>query len=344
MTAAPSPAQRIRILVAGLGSIGQRHARLLAERPEVELLLCDRVAAQLAEAQAALARPARVIDTYDAALAARPDLVFVCTPNHLHVPMGLAAIAAGADVFVEKPLAETVREAEELVAVAAAAGRLLHVGYMLRLDPGLLTLKRVVDAGGIGKLCGGRAMLGSYITLLNSRQRDKETRPGSLILDYTHEIDFIRWFFGEVADVQAAAATLGALERQAFPNLFQALLRMASGALVQLHLDYIQFPQRRIFELYGDHGSISYDFMTGEIRHFEFDRGHRWTPLDVPPIMQRVDDLFRAEHAAVLRCRAEGAAPLVSGADGLAALHVAERAIAAAGASPAAAVPARAAV
>ena len=328
MTAAPSPHPRIRILLAGLGSIGQRHARLLAERPDVELILCDPIASHRGAVQAMLSRPALMFEAYDAALATRPDLVFLCTPNQLHVPMGLVAIAAGADVFVEKPIAETVREAEELVGAAAAAGRLLHVGYMLRFDPGLLALKRCVGEGAIGTLCGGRAMVGSYVTLLNSRQRDKETRPGSLVVDYTHEIDYLRWFFGEVADVQAAGATLGALERLAQPNIFQAQLRMVSGALVQLHLDYLQYPQRRSFELFGDRGTLSYDFMTGEIRRFAFEREHRWTPLDVPPLMQRVDNLFRAEHDAVLRCRAEGAAPLVGGADGLAALRVAEMAMA----------------
>lgn len=339
MTTPIPTGRRIRLLVAGLGSIGQRHTRLLAERPDVDLLLCDPVAAHRTEAQATLARPALEFDTFEAALTAKPDLVFLCTPNPLHVPMGLAALAAGADVFVEKPIADTVFEAEQLVRAAGTAGRLLHVGYMFRFDPGLLALKRIVDDGGIGTLCGGRAMLGSYVTLLNSRERDKETRPGSLILDYTHEIDFIRWFFGEVADVQAAGATVRGLERQAFPNLFQALLRMASGALVQLHLDYVQFPQRRIFELYGDRGTLSYDFMTGEIRRFAFERAHRWTALDVPPMAQRVDDLYRHEHAAVLRCRSEGLGPFVSGADGLAALRVAELAMAAAGVGPAAARP-----
>ena len=330
MTGAPPPTWRIRIVVAGLGSIGRRHARLLAERPEVELILCDPVAAHLAETQATLPRPAREFEAYAAALASGPELVFLCTPNQLHVPMGLAAVAAGADVFVEKPIAETVREAEELVGAAAAARRLLHVGYMLRFDPGLLALKRIVDEGGIGALCGGRAMIGSYVTLLNSRQRDKETRPGSLVVDYTHEIDYVRWFFGEVADVQAAGATLGALERLAQPNIFQAQLRMVSGALVQLHLDYLQYPQRRSLELFGDRGTLSYDFMTGEIRRFGFEREHRWTLLDVVPLMERVDQLFRDEHTAVLRCRREGTAPFVNGADGLAALRVAETAIAAA--------------
>lgn len=331
MTPPPNPEARTRVLVAGLGSIGQRHARLLAERDDVDLLLCDRLTDRLAAARPFLRRPAAEFTAYAHALAARPDVVVLCTPNPLHTPMGLLALAAGADLLVEKPIADTVAEARQLVQAADSAGRRLHVGYMLRFDPGLRLLKQQVEAGAVGRLCGGRAMVGSYVTLLNSVERDKETRPGSLVLDYTHEIDYLRWLFGEVAHVQAAGATLGTRERQAFPNLFQALLRMESGALVQLHLDYLQFPQRRTLEILGDDGALAYDLMTGEIRHFASGRDHRWTSHDVPPIAQRVDDLFRAEHAAVLRCRREGAAPTVTGADGLATLAVAEQALAAAG-------------
>jgi len=321
---------RVRILVAGLGSIGRRHARLLAERPEVDLLLCDPVAECRADVMAAIGRPAVESADYDDALAAGPALVFICTPNQQHAPMGVAAIAAGADVFVEKPVAETVAEATQLVVAAESAGRRLHVGYMLRFDPGLQAVKRVIDAGAVGTPCAGRAMLGSYVTLLNSRDRDKEVRPGSLVIDYTHEIDFIRWILGEISGVQAAGATLGDLERRAQPNIFQAILTLASGTLVQLHLDYVQYPQRRIFEVYGDRGTVSYDFMTGEIRHFGFEREYRWRCLDVAPLVSRVDDLFRAEHAAVLDDRLAATTTTAGGCDGLAALRVAEAAMTAA--------------
>lgn len=271
------------VLVVGLGSIGQRHARLLGERPEIELLLCDAIAEHGAQTQAVIPRPVRFFGDYTQALAARPALVIICTPNHLHVPMALAAIAQGADVLVEKPIAETVPEAESLIEAARRAGTRLHVGYMLRFDVGLQTLKRLVDDGVVGHLCSGRALVGTYVTLLNSRGNEKEGQPYSLVLDYTHEIDFIRWFFGEPRQVQATGAWLTSREKRPQPNVFQMLLRMQSGALVQVHLDYIQFPQRRSFEISGDRGTLTYDFMTGEIRRFGFEREHRWESFDVPP-------------------------------------------------------------
>jgi predicted dehydrogenase len=319
-----------RILVVGLGSIGQRHARLLAERTDIELDICDMVQENRDSTMAVLL-PKRVnaYSVLSEALKARPDMVFICVPNKFHVPIGLQAMESGADIFVEKPVSDTIESARKLVAAAEERGRFMQVGYMLRLDEGLGKMKEIVYRGELGQLVGGRAMIGTYITLLNARSNDREVNPNSLIVDYTHELDFIRWFFGEVIEIKAMSARLGDLKLKPHPNIFQMLFKMEGGALVQVHMDYIQFPQRRVFEIYGDQGTLSYDFMTGEIRKFKFQQEHRWEELSVLPITDRWDDLFRKEHATILQRRAGGLPPLVSGRDGLQALEVAERTIAA---------------
>ncbi len=321
---------KTRVLVVGLGSIGQRHARLLSARHDVELLLCDAVEEHRAQTKQALTGPfIAEYGNYETALRDQPDIVFLCTPNHLHVPMGLQAIENGVDVFVEKPVSDSLDEARRLVDAAQAAGRFLQVGYMLRFEEGLRKMKAVVESGGVGNLVGGRAMVGTYITLLNAKSHYRDDQPYSLVVDYTHELDFIRWFFGEVADVTAMSARLGDLELKPPNNIFQMILRMDSGALVQVHMDYVQFPQRRIFEIYGDRGTLSYDFMSGEIRHFPFQREHQWHDMNVSPLPERIDELFCAQHEAILTARRNKSTPHVSGEDGLKALEIAERAIAA---------------
>lgn len=319
-----------RVAVVGLGSIGRRHARLLSERGDVAVTLCDPVEAFRAETLASLHRPAAEAPDLATALAAGQDAVIVATPNHLHVPMGLEAIAAGADLLVEKPIADRLDDARRLVAAARAAGRFLHVGYMLRHDRGLQLLQEWASAGELGGLVGGRAMIGTYITLLNAKSPYRLSEPNSLVIDYTHEFDFIRWIFGDVVGIAAASATLGDVELRPEPNVVQMLLRTGAGALVQVHMDYVQYPQRRIMEVYGDRGAASYDFMTGEIRRFAHGREHRWTAHDIPPLADRVDDLFRLEHESLLDRRRRGAEPVVTGEDGIAALELAEAAAAAA--------------
>ncbi len=316
--------------VVGLGSIGRRHARLLSERDDVALTVCDAVEAYREETLASLHRPAAAVADVATALDAGQDAVVIATPNHLHVPMGLDAIAAGADLIVEKPIADRLDDALRLVAAARAAGRGLQVGYMLRYDRGLRLLAEWVHGGELGGLVGGRAMIGTYITLLNARSPYRLQERNALVVDYTHELDFIRWIFGEVTGVTAASATLGDLEMRPEPNVMQMILRTVTGGLVQVHMDYVQHPQRRILEVYGDRGTACYDFMTGEIRRFASGKEHCWTAHDVPPTAERVDELFRLEHECFLDRRRRGVDPVVTGEDGLRALEVAEAAVTAA--------------
>ena len=319
---------KTRVLIVGLGSIGRRHARLLSGRTDVELHICDTVPENRSQTLGLLLNsPAGTYSVFSEAIKAKPDIAFICVPNHLHVPLGLQAIEEGVDVFVEKPISDSLDAARNLVDAAESSERFLQVGYMLRLDEGLCKLKKIVETGGVGNLVGGRAMIGTYITLLNAKSPDRIHQLNSLIVDYTHELDFIRWFFGDVTDVMAMSSQIGDMGLKPQPNVFQMILKMNNGALVQVHMHYVQFPQRRLFEIYGDRGTLIYDFMSGEIRHFRFQQEYKWEDMSVAPIMERWDDLFRKEHEAILSARANGAAPLVSGSDGLRALEIAERAI-----------------
>jgi len=323
---------KTKVLVAGLGSIGLRHARLLSEREDIELSICEMTEENRKNAVSVLSgtKLAAYRDLADA-LREKPDVVFVCVPDKFHVPVGMQAIESGADIFVEKPVSDSIEPAKSLVTAAGKLKKFMQVGYMLRLDEGLQKMKLVVENSGLGNLVGGRAMIGTYITLLNAKSNDREVNRNSLIVDYTHELDFIRWFFGNVIEVKAMGSSTGAMEKRPEPNIVQMLLKMQNGALVQVHMDYIQFPQRRLFEVYGDKGTLSYDFMTGEIKRFHLQKEHAWEDMSVIPIMERWNDLFRKEHEIFFNRRREGIPPLVSGDDALQVLELAKKAIEAMG-------------
>jgi len=319
---------RLAILVVGLGSIGRRHARLISERNDVELLLCDLQPRFIDETCALLARPpAHSFDSFQTALAAKPAIVFVCTPSGRHASMALAAIEAGCDVFVEKPICTTCDDARNVIAAAEHAGRILQVGYMLRFESGLIRVQALVAAGAVGEIVGGRTMIGTYVTLKNARDVDRNQSAYSLLLDYTHEFDFLRWIFGDVQSLTATAATLGRLELRPHPNVFQALLTMESGALVQVHLDYIQHPQRRILEVYGDRGTIVYDLMSGTLSSLPANEGESATITEFGRLVERIDDVYRAQLDHLLASCRDRTAPAVDGGAAFEALRVVEAAI-----------------
>jgi predicted dehydrogenase len=122
----------MRTVVIGLGQMGLSHARAYHAHPGFELVgLVNRSPVTL---PAELAHYNMLADV-DAALARRPDVVCICTYTETHADLAIAAMQAGAHVFVEKPLAATVADAMRVVETAVRTGRKLVVGYILRHHP-----------------------------------------------------------------------------------------------------------------------------------------------------------------------------------------------------------------
>ena len=123
----------IRVLVAGLGNMGRSHALAYHHNPDFEIIgLVNRSAVDLPEELRGYA----LSNDFGSALAdLRPDLTAICTYSDSHADYAVAAIEAGAHVFVEKPLATTVADAERVVAAAREHDRKLVVGYILRHHP-----------------------------------------------------------------------------------------------------------------------------------------------------------------------------------------------------------------
>ncbi|WP_426034539.1 Gfo/Idh/MocA family protein [Cypionkella sp. TWP1-2-1b2] len=148
----------IKVLVAGLGNMGRSHALAYHNDPAFEIIgLVNRSKVDLpAELQGY-----PLLTDYAAALAAlKPDLVCVATYSDSHADYACAAMAAGADVFVEKPLATTVADARRVQAMAVETGRKVVVGYILRHHPSWIRL-----------IAEARALGGPYVFRLNLNQQ-----------------------------------------------------------------------------------------------------------------------------------------------------------------------------
>ena len=150
----------MKVLVAGLGNMGRSHALAWSKQPGAEIVgLVNRSAVTLPPELEGIPR----YDDFHGALAAtRPDVVVVATYSDSHAEFAIAAMRAGAHVFVEKPLATTVADAESVVRVAQETGRKLVVGYILRHHPSWQRL-----------IAESRALGGPYVFRLNLNQQSK---------------------------------------------------------------------------------------------------------------------------------------------------------------------------
>lgn len=148
----------MRVLVAGLGNMGRSHALAWAKQPGAELVgLVNRSPVEL---PAELAHVPLSQDFHEALARLRPDVVVVATYSDSHADFAIAAMRAGAHVFVEKPLATSVEDARRVVETAQDTGRKLVVGYILRHHPSWQRL-----------IAEARALGGPYVFRLNLNQQ-----------------------------------------------------------------------------------------------------------------------------------------------------------------------------
>ena len=146
-----------RVLIAGLGNMGRSHALAHHHHPDAEIVgLVNRTAVDLPPEIAGYPR----FESFEEGLATKPDLVVVATYTDSHTDFACAAMEAGAHVFVEKPLAGNVADAERVVATAKRTGRKLVVGYILRHHPSWVRL-----------IAEARALGGPYVFRLNLNQQ-----------------------------------------------------------------------------------------------------------------------------------------------------------------------------
>jgi predicted dehydrogenase len=134
--AKPGEARRQRVLVVGLGTMGMSHARAYQTIDGFELVgLCTRNATTRSDLDKEFPGVPRYEGLSEALRALKPDAVAIAAYTEHHAPMALEALAAGAHVFCEKPLAESLEAAERVVGAAREARKALLVGYILRVHP-----------------------------------------------------------------------------------------------------------------------------------------------------------------------------------------------------------------
>ncbi len=299
------------VLVVGSGSIGRRHMRNLRALGIQRLAACDSDPDRLAPMVAELG--IEPFTDFEKAIAVtKPDLVFVCTPPVFHVQQALRAVRSGAHVFIEKPLSHTLDGVDELIAASEACQRVVQVGYNLRFHPGLQRVKQLVDDGAIGRILWGRAEVGQYLPDWRPWQDYRQSYTarkdlgGGIILDASHELDYVLWLIGNPAELTCMAGRVSDLEVDVEDSA-TVLLRFANGAQVDVHMDFVQRNYARSCKLVGELGTLIWDYPGNQVRLYRAESGG-WETM---PYVFDTNQMYLAEVEHFLACIANNALPIV---------------------------------
>jgi predicted dehydrogenase len=324
----------LKVLVVGLGGIGQRHVRNLRSLTGDDLqltayrvrrttpLLTDTLGVEASEGVEQKYR-IETVDSLGEALADRPDAVLVCNPTSLHLGVAQAAADAGCHLFIEKPLADELDGVDRLIATVEQNKLVALVAYQWRFHPLLQRVKQVLDEGALGAIAAVEAHIGEYLPLWHkyedyrSMYASRRDQGGGVILTQIHEMDYLLWLFGAPSRVVAMGGRRSSLEIDVEDTA--SILMDIGGVPVTLHQDYLQNPPRRTLQVVGDLGKLVADLLAPRLTVF---REGKLVEEATFEGFQR-NNMFQDEMRHFLECLGGRATPAVSLPDGAMSLRTA---------------------
>ena len=332
--------KNIRLAIAGAGAAGQAHIHLA----QVSGGVCLSAIVDPAPAALAIAAQAGVPlyrSLTELLAAQRPDGVILATPNALHVPQALQCIEAGLPILLEKPVATTVAQGEQLLRAVQRTGAQVLVGHHRAHSPIMAKAREVVASGALGQLVAvqGSATFCKPDSYFDEAPWRSEPGAGPILINLIHEVHNLRMLCGEIAAVQAFASH--AARGFAVEDTVAINLRFASGVLGNFLLSdatacarsweqtsrenpaYASYDDEDCYVISGGNGSLSVPTMRLKTYARAQDRSwHKEFEVGVVGMVREDPLKLQLRHfCAVLRGEAS---PLVSVHDGLQNLRVTE--------------------
>ena len=313
MQAAVVNAERpLRVGVVGVGVMGSNHARVFVGLPGTELVGVadpDRKQAEFVARTLGCAAVANV----DQLIECDVDAITIAAPTHLHRDIALTCIAHGIHAMVEKPIASSVEEGQEIIGAARRAGVTLMVGHVERFNPAVEAIKEAILGEDI--LSIGITRVGPFPPRMSN--------VGVVIDLAVHDIDLIRWFTdSDIIDVQPQLASAVA-ERE---DIALLQFRTASGVLAHINTNWLTPFKARNVTVATRGKYVTGDLLTRQVTEcfgFQPDGSYSMRHLSVGHA-----EPLRSELLAFLRAVRSGAAPAVTGEEAVASLEIATRCLA----------------
>jgi predicted dehydrogenase len=294
----------LSFLVIGCGSIGRRHIGNLIALNNKRILAFDVRTDRRKEVESLFS--IKTLKNLDDAWEHRPNAAIITAPTSMHIPLALQAAKHGCHLFIEKPLADKSEGLNWFLKVVKTRNLVTLVGCNMRFNPGLIKVKQLVEEKAIGRVIAARVEVGYYLPNWHPWEDYRHTYSarrdlgGGIILDAIHELDYIQWMLGEVKQVACFSGT---------EDTAAILLRFASGAIGEVHMDYVQRDYSRTCHVIGDEGTIRWDYTSGKVYWYSV-TSSKWQVF-CNPSGWNSNQMYLDEMQHFLKCLAGDERPLV---------------------------------
>ena len=279
----------MRILIAGLGSIGRRHLRNLVALGQRDIVLFRTHQSTLPEEELA---DFPVETDLDAAFTQKPAAVIIANPTALHLRIALPAAQAGCHLLIEKPIAaQWDEQVEALSRVVSEKSLRTLVGFQFRFHPVLAQIKDLIASEKIGRVLSFRVHWGEYLPGWHPWEdyrlgyAARKDLGGGVVNTLCHPLDYVRWLFGEIVSLSAMTRHVSDLDLDV-EDVAEISMNLANGAIGSIHLDFYQRPPAHWIAINCEKGAIRWDNANGNARIYQAD-SEQWKIVNPPEGFER---------------------------------------------------------
>lgn len=317
------------ILIVGAGSAGTRHlniARALFPKATIALLT-NRI-----NIDSSLSPDLHFINIKDA-ISFQPDIAVISGASSSRMEISTSLAKSGTHLLIEKPISNSTKDVENLIKICKEKKIILAVGYNLRFNESLMTFREHINSQIIGKplliKCEVGQFLPSWRENIDYRESVSANRKlgGGVLLELSHEIDYLSWIFGKINWVRATVMKQSSLEIDVEDSaiLTLGIENYKNPKLVaNLSMDFIRQDRQRNCVVVGEKGTLKWDGVNQEVSIL-MKAESSWTILFKTETS--TNDSYLDEWNDFISCTNSGNPPRATGIDGLNALEVIESAL-----------------
>jgi len=254
-------------LVISLGSIGKRHLANLQQLDNQAKIIVLRH--QKVNEDFGYSNVIEVNNMQDA-LNFKPTVAIIASPAVFHIEQALILLDHNIHLFIEKPLAQSLDDVKHLCCVAKEKSLVVMVGYVLRFSPMLKKIKSLLEMGEVGDIINISAHCGQYLPDWRPDQDYRQTVSakkelgGGVLLELSHEFDYLRWMFGDINAVVSDVINTNTLEINVEDSV-NVLMKFDQGFFGFVHLNFLEKKAHRTLTINGLNGNIYCDWVNHTI-------------------------------------------------------------------------------
>ena len=287
----------IKVLIVGYGSIGKRHLENFLQLKDIQLI----VYTKRNDLQLLKKKGIKVSNSLTECLKENPDIGVITNETSLHIPIAIKLAKEGLDLFLEKPLSNSLKDVEKLYAIVKKKKLITQMGCNLRFHPCIKKIKDMIEQQKVGRIISAQVQNCSYLPDYHPWEdyrkgyAARKDLGGGVILTQIHEIDYMYWLFHEVENVISISGKLSDLDITT-EDYVSSLLKFKNKIIGELHMDYFQRPDFRSCKIRGTKGEIYWDSDNNHVNVYAMNKKRWKTEMEVKNYQRNFSYVAQLKH------------------------------------------------